>query len=665
MDATRELKLKLTVEAPDPSKPSKAFQDIAAQAQKASLAVQDANKQMQRLQAPGGMGLANSGGIAGGGGSGVGIAGSSISWTRPGFTGAPSSISWTRPGFTGSPSPAGPILPTVTPLAVPQILQGPGSAIQGARPGGPATSSVSAFDRPQAVVIVGPKPLPVAVVGGSVGGGGVAGATGGIGGPKPASSAGGLMTGLAGAAGTVAAIATTAAAFGNLTEAVAQASQPTTTAADRFTLLSQAMAKSVPIIGDSLGSILGSLQNAAGRLTDWKGSLARDKYRGEFPLRMAEDAIKSRGLDQVEAANRMPRAARAAVASQEQFPTLAYQAATKTGLSGALGRASWESKDEREKAAMEGVQAAKRSLAEADAAATAAKRDERVQKSRAADADEMVDIATLGRKSADRRAGVGGAGAAAKKPSSLEQWAGTLVPGLGVGMGLAGRGPLAEIGKQQVAKDERAQQLLVEQRAITQALKEQERLMAAQERSGQASLEAAKKRNELSKAETALMKTRIDLMQEELQKSRGATREFNGMDSVAQRDFASTFERFKTGGRDALTNEEFSQLQSSNITGDFVNKRLEKEGGDKPNAILSGLMKDVGLKDAQTLEAQIGKAKAELAVKVQVDEENFRKVMKEEMEKLNSDLTGMIKKIVSTELKLEDTKFAAGRATAS
>ena len=189
--------------------------------------------------------------------------------------------------------------------------------------------------------------------------------------------------------------------------------------------------------------------------------------------------------------------------------------------------------------------------------------------------------------------------------------------------------------------------------------------MAAQERSGQASLEAAKKRNELSKAETALMKTRIDLMQEELQKSRGATREFNGMDSVAQRDFASTFERFKTGGRDALTNEEFSQLQSSNITGDFVNKRLEKEGGDKPNAILSGLMKDVGLKDAQTLEAQIGKAKAELAVKVQVDEENFRKVMKEEMEKLNSDLTGMIKKIVSTELKLEDTKFAAGRATAS
>lgn len=665
MDATRELKLKLTVEAPDPSKPSKAFQDIAAQAQKASLAVQDANKQMQRLQAPGGMGLANSGGIAGGGGSGVGIAGSSISWTRPGFTGAPSSISWTRPGFTGSPSPAGPILPTVTPLAVPQILQGPGSAIQGARPGGPATSSVSAFDRPQAVVIVGPKPLPVAVVGGSVGGGGVAGATGGIGGPKPASSAGGLMTGLAGAAGTVAAIATTAAAFGNLTEAIAQASQPTTTAADRFTMLSQAMAKSVPIIGDSLGSILGSLQNAAGRLTDWKGSLARDKYRGEFPLRMAEDAIKSRGLDQVEAANRMPRAARAAVASQEQFPTLAYQAATKTGLSGALGRASWESKDEREKAAMEGVQAAKRSLAEADAAATAAKRDERVQKSRAADADEMVDIATLGRKSADRRAGVGGAGAAAKKPSSLEQWAGTLVPGLGVGMGLAGRGPLAEIGKQQVAKDERAQQLLVEQRAITQALKEQERLMAAQERSGQASLEAAKKRNELSKAETALMKTRIDLMQEELQKSRGATREFNGMDSVAQRDFASTFERFKTGGRDALTNEEFSQLQSSNITGDFVNKRLEKEGGDKPNAILSGLMKDVGLKDAQTLEAQIGKAKAELAVKVQVDEENFRKVMKEEMEKLNSDLTGMIKKIVSTELKLEDTKFAAGRATAS
>lgn len=659
MDATRELKLKLTVEAPDPSKSSRAFQDIAAQANKASLAVQDANKQMQRLQAPGGMGLANSGGIAGGGGSGVGIAGSSISWTRPGFTGAPSSISWTRPGFTGSPSPAGPILPTVTPLAVPQILQGPGSAIQGARPGGPATSSVSAFDRPQAVVIVGPKPLPVAVVGGSVGGGGVAGATGGIGGPKPASSAGGLMTGLAGAAGTVAAIATTAAAFGNLTEAIAQASQPTTTAADRFTLLSQAMAKSVPIIGDSLASIVASLQNAAGRLTDWEGSKQRDKYRAEFPTVMAKDAIKAQGLDRQESLSRSTRQASFGLEAREQFPTLAYQVEKQSsGLGGSLVKAAWEKKDDRLKGAEESLQDARRSMAEADAAATAAKVDVSRQRSRTADAVESAGNATLGRESADRRA-------RASKPSSLEQWAGTLVPGLGVGMGLAGRGPLAEIGKQKNASDERAQQLLVEQRAITQALKEQERLMAAQERSGQASLEAAKKRNELSKAETALMKTRIDLMQEELQKSRGATREFNGMDSVAQRDFASTFERFKTGGRDALTNEEFSQLQSSNITGDFVNKRLEKEGGDKPNAILSGLMKDVGLKDAQTLEAQIGKAKAELAVKVQVDEENFRKVMKEEMEKLNSDLTGMIKKIVSTELKLEDTKFAAGRATAS
>jgi len=634
MADTRELKLKLTIDAPDPSKSSRAFQDIAAQANKASLAVQDANRQMQKMQGPTALGNNSSG---------------STSWTRPGFTGRPESISWTRPGFTGAAAPAPSYTaPSIAAVAAPSIAAA--SAINGHQ--ARATSAVSAFDRPQSVVIVGPRPLPVTMVGG------MPGTTSGVPGGAKANPAAPVGGGLAGAAAALATIATTAAAFGNLTEAVAQASQPTTTAADRFTLLSQALAKSVPIIGDSLGSILGSLQNAAGRLTDWKGSLARDKYRGEFPLRMAEDAIKSRGLDQVEAANRMPRAARAAVASQEQFPTLAYQSATKTGLSGALGRASWESKDEREKAAMEGVQAAKRSLMEADAAATSAKVDVSRQRSRTADANEKAGNATMGREAADRRAQT-------SKPSSLEQWAGTLIPVLGVGMELAGRGPIAEIGKQKNASDERAQQLLVEQRAITQALKEQERLMAAQERSGQASLEAAKKRNELSKAETALMKTRIDLMQEELQKSRGATREFNGMDSVAQRDFASTFERFKTGGRDALTNEEFSQLQSSNITGDFVNKRLEKEGGDKPNAILSGLMKDVGLKDAQTLEAQIGKAKAELAVKVQVDEENFRKVMKEEMEKLNSDLTGMIKKIVSTELKLEDTKFAAGRATAS
>ena len=49
----RELRLRLLVEVPDPSKPGRAFQDIAQQAQRASLATQDLNRHMQRMQAPG------------------------------------------------------------------------------------------------------------------------------------------------------------------------------------------------------------------------------------------------------------------------------------------------------------------------------------------------------------------------------------------------------------------------------------------------------------------------------------------------------------------------------------------------------------------------------------------------------------------------------------
>lgn len=668
MDATRELKLKLTVQAPDAAPAQRSFDSIASSARGASLAVQDANKQMQRMQAPG-MGPTNSGGFAAAGSGGSSVASSSIAWTRPGFTGAPSNISWTRPGFTGAPS-SGPILPVPSPAAsppaVPQILQGSGSAIHGANPNR-STSSVSAFDRPQAVMIVGPRPLPVTMIGGGPGGvGGVAGAAGGIGGPKPAPSAGGLMTGLAGAAGTVAAIATTAAAFGNLTEAVAQASQPTTTAADRFTLLSQALAKSVPIIGDSLAGIVASVQNAAGRLTDWSGSLQRDKYRAEFPLNMAKDAIESRGRDRIDTVNRSTRATDAALAARQAFPTLASQA-EKQGQSGGFGgllmKGAWENKDDRLKGAMEAVQDSRRSLAEADAAAGASKLDLARQRQRSLNASDAADAATRSREEADRRAGVGGGlGGGSKagggKSSGFANWAGTLVPGLGLAMAPFGQGPAAEVGRQQVAKDERGQKLLEEQKAITAALREQEKLLAAQERSGQAIAEATKKRLELSKAETALMKTRVDLMQEELSKSRNAQRSFGALSSVEQEGVLADLKTFKENGREALTEGSFSRLQS--LAPDFVGQQIEEKTKDNP--LTKEFMTQLGLKDTQTLEKEITNAKAELAVKVQIDAEEFQKTMKAEMDKLNGNLTGLIKQIITTEIRLERNRNEIGNA---
>jgi hypothetical protein len=641
MADTRELRLKLTIDAPDPSKPSKAYQDIAAQASKLSLAAQDANRQMQKLQGP--AALSN----------GTGAGAGSMNWTRPGFTGRPESISWTRPGFTGAAAPSY-TAPSLATIAAPSIAsQVAASAIRGHQQG---TSTVSAFDRPQSVVIVGPRPLPVTMMGGMPGAtSGVPGVPGGAK-ANPAAPVGG---GLGGAAAALATIATTAAAFGNLTEAIAQASQPTTTAADRFTLLSQAMAKSVPIIGDSLASIVGSLQNAAGRLTDWKGSLARDKYRAEFPGAMAKDAIESRGRDQLDALNRSTRQSKFALEAREQFPSLAYQVEKQSsGLGGSIMKAAWENKDVRVRGSEEAVQTARRSLAEADAAATAAKVDVSRQRRRTADAVESAGNATLGREAADRRAEVGGAGGAAKKPSSLEQWAGALVPGLGLAGLPFGRGPYAEVGKQQVAKDDRAQQLLVEQRAITQALKEQERLMAAQERSGQAIAEAAKKRHELSKAETDLMRSRLDVMKEEQSKIVDARRSFGALDSVSQQGILADLKTFKELGREGLTEGSFSRLQS--VAPDLVAKQLDERTKDSP--LTKEFISQLGLQDEKTLETQIQKLQTEMNVKVEVDAKEFQKVMADEMERLNNSLSGMIRKIVASEINLDKIQRQAGQA---
>jgi hypothetical protein len=410
----RELKLKLTIDVPDHTKPSRAFQSLANDANRASEAVKDFNRQQQRM-APPGMGG------AGGGGFGTPPA--------PGNTTPGGSAS----SFTGQRLPLPPLPPMPPQFSQPQSqarsaidvsnrfgqmnqtqlfnefekkmqgdrvawakAQNPWAASpvqfhQGAGPGpqrvagtpavaaagvpssgvvwGGATSSVSAMSRPTPVVIMGPVPLNVRVVdggpaavaarpaGGAAGGLGVVGALGAVGAV------------IGGAAATVSALA-------NSVETVAKLHDPLLTTHQRLLAVTSA----IPLFGNSLASLTSGIVKTVERLTDWSGSIERDRYRDNFPAMMAADASTAAGAERIAAVRRSSRGYGRDLAALRENPGVGYQVQTTATAMHAAGGGGYMSVggialaggynalDTRTQDGLEAVQLARRGAASAEAA---------------------------------------------------------------------------------------------------------------------------------------------------------------------------------------------------------------------------------------------------------------------------------------------------------
>lgn len=636
-EATRELRLKLTVDAPDPSKPSKAFQDIAAQANKASLAVQDANRQMQRMQGPAAMRSANP--IDAGGGlqyqRGVG-------WmVSPGNTG-PGNISWTRPGFTGMPGSGShgpshsPMLPLVAPVA-PQILQGAGSAIHGHRSPMPAaypapqqratassgivwggaTSSVSATTlRPQPVIVMGPVPLNVRIVEG--GGLGAAARSDSAGGAAK-ESGGGVFKAAGKAVGALTGVLAAVDMAANLTTAFQQLDNQFLTAREKLT----GVYRSIPIVGDTLAKIADGIIDAIDRFKNPVQAKELDALRVTSPRQMhftgtiADQTIRARGLI------REQRDAEFGLQAVKENPSIPIDSRGPGGkMPTSSPREAREAEMKRESKAATVLGA--RGLRQAELNLEFSQSEVRMQAPLTAAAEKRRLQAKDSFDEAERRAQGGKGG----------------------------------FGTQDLEKKRLEYQI-----AIKESQAEIAKLEAASLANKENQLAFIQKESEYRKLVTGEMRTQLGILKEEEARSKEMAKQFGALDSVGQRSLVDAAERFKKGGRDAVSQQELQELQQ--FAPEQIGKDLEKSQLGNPNPLLGSLQKTLGIRDAETINKEIGKLETSINMSVKFDEEETAKSLKTALDKIN--LQELLGSLISSKFKLEVEQFrisqAAGQAT--
>jgi hypothetical protein len=467
--------------------------------------------------------------------------------------------------------------------------------------------------------------------------------------------------GIGSVAGAVGVIGGVAGAFGGLTEAAARLHDPLTTTNQKFV----EAARAIPLVGDALGSLVQSVLNAVERLRDWEGSLRYDRKLAAQPRELARLQLQAGAEDKSRGLQRSARDAGLEAKAIERYPSLGHQ---EQALGGAIGFGAFgvmAARDPRLQEAMDAEQMARRAASAADDLERHSHVDFAKQEQATNRAQKELDRQNQRVWETGRAAGVGdrpspgGVGGVKKlfrdqewNPLKRDFW---IPPSLQDKKGPDGA-PNQGLGKQTPYKEA----LLDQERALAAQLKEQQRLLEAAERLGQKALASEQKKYDLMKAGTAVMKVRADLLQEEYDRSRQGSREFGAMDSTDQRGFYNAYQRFKQGGRDSVTNEEFQMISSSGLTGKDVGERSEQSVKDNP--ILKELQRQLGIRDTGTIEKELVKLKAEISAKVQLDEVQFARIMKEQMEGLSGNLEGLIKRIVSVEIQQIENKMKQGKA---
>lgn len=540
----RELKLKLTIDVPDSSKPSRAFQDIAKEASKAGAAVQDANRQMQRFGNAPGMG-------------------------SPGGSAIQNASPWMAPPRYYQQPTAGWSLP-------PQA--GGGGSFNGQAP-----------------------------VGGSIAGfGGVKGIGGAI-----------------GAAGALAAAGAVAQTFANIVEAGAKMEDSALTTSQRFS----EVAKIIPVFGGALSSLTSSLTSAASRIYDWKTSASLDAQQRRQPGTLAAIQLNSTADERIRGMRRDAREYDFGIGARERFPSLAVSEQGGAAIAGFGAFATAETRDPRLTGAMEAVRDAQRAADEANRSRAGAFRDEARYRQSAIFWGKQVGYENRKVNEAGREAGIADYGGVDSPQAMLK------VPAY-------------------------QKALLDQELAITKQKIAQQQLLESAERLGQKTLAHQQKLYEVSKAETAVMKVRADLLNDELTRSRAGAQQFGAMDSVAQRGLVDAVDRFKKGGRDFVSAQELAGLQQ--FAPDVIGKELEKSAGASP--LLAYIQKQLGIRDAATISGELVKLKADITAKVELDEVKFKKVMKEGVEESAGKIETIIKAIVATEITAFENRTRQGRA---
>lgn len=482
-----------------------------------------------------------------------------------------------------------------------------------------------------------------------------------------------VLGGATAAAGWLAAGAGVAATAANMVHAFGQLNQEFLTTREK----ALGFARALPIVGDALANLIDNAMDAIDRLQDPETAHRVDRDRYEMPILMAqreaEFGVRRRG----QGLYRESRSAEYRLAAVQAVPRLdaversARNALGGTGMAGFAFGAMLDAKSAlgpEYRNAEEAIQQAKRDLDEARREAEGSTSDvgfARRERDRALGLWNTARDRTL----AEEREAKDGTGerrdlAYNRTRENTRQWLGD-----GAGSAVAGRyfgaaawlfpsatGAAPAAGTGYSYRDAMNQEVKAEQVA-RQAIKDLEEKITANKEKQLALLQ---KQAELSRAETGLLKARFSLLDQEYARSRSGSVSFSALSKVEQDDFLGAALRFKKGGRENVTADELARLQANPLTGPLVEQKLFE--GIKSDPLLKELLTLTGQRDAETVRQQRDKLKAELDLKVQLDEEQFAKLTAEKLKTLNlKELLGEIVK-AQLELDLRRPKLDADRA---
>lgn len=477
------------------------------------------------------------------------------------------------------------------------------------------------------------------------------------------------------AAGYIAAAAGLVATAANMSAAVGQLNNEFLTGREKAV----GFARAIPLIGSALGDLVDNVLDARDRLRDPSGASELDRSRIRDPIIAAQRSARSQADAREFGLRTEVRGARAAADAITANPGASLTAQRLAeGGSGPLGRffgsgalAGFEA-DPRTEANNEALAAARRELDRAQRVAEggaeevagarrrAAQANREFQDARRATNQQEFDAkfgSTPDSPAGARRAAFEGAtrrnfegirgtigdNAASRFLAGAAAGPAFLLPqtiGSGADTGAAApsgtRTSLLNAANRENAALQRSLQAIADlEQKVTRNKEEQLALVKAQA--------------DVAKAQLAFKRTELAQIDEERAAVRSGARSFGGADALSQDALLGAARRFKEGGREAVTAEELGLLQSNPLTSRFVAERSERDASKDPG--FQDLLQLLGVKKLEDLDAQRRAVKAEIDVKVQLDEEQFAKLAAEKLKSLN--LKDLLGEIVKGQLELQ------------
>ena len=455
----------------------------------------------------------------------------------------------------------------------------------------------------------------------------------------------GIFESAAGAIAPIAAATGIVATAANLTKAVQNLGSEFLTVREK----ALGFAAALPIVGDSISRFLGNLMDARDRIFDGERAMLVDRMRNEMPGEMARLSAYSENRMRGFGLNREISEAGYRRQAVGEFPTIASGTAllrgSMGGMAGAFLGVGLDAIDPRLMSAAEGVQGARGRLREAELSAGASSAAVEAARGQARMAMKgMLGASAAGTEALTEAMGGGPA------------WASHRNRGADAARNRAGGGAFGEVasvagyafpsmfgerdGGSNLALSEAMLNLQRQMHTAQLANAELEQKMTANK---ERQLQLLQRQHELSRAESNLLGARVGVLDEQYAIARGGARQFGAMDDSSQSSVLSALQRFKQFGRQGVTRGEIEQLMGNQLTSNFVGNAIEKDISNDP--AYRQILAITGQRDAGTLRQERDQLKRELDIKVQLDEEQFSKLLEEKLKNINlKDLLGELLK---------------------